>query len=365
MIYLIAGNGAPNFGDELIVANWLRYYREMGYNGPLVVDGKGARATEQLLRGYGDVRFVKGIPRHAEGVEGSYTDFYSLGVDFAIQQLHEFQGIKGIHCLGGGYASANWNNATKLLGSAAEIGRLLDIPVVATGLGISPFNLCEEADRTTWQRILNSFRIFECRDAESYTDLLSLVGREVNSLTLGLDDAFLYPVKAQRHSGKWLHLSGFTAKIFNSDSSEAFEKLMGEFDNTAFWSCSKPDQLVYEELLKLYPDIQLLDNERLLNNGLPLMQADFMITGRFHPHMQAARRGLHGYYIAESGFYRTKHGLVAELGSPFKQLEKSLEFFDSPNSLMSGFDRGRVESKRRVGFQILRLFDIETHAVAD
>jgi len=32
---------------------------------------------------------------------------------------------------------------------------------------------------------------------------------------------------------------------------------------------------------------------------------------------------------------------------------------------MSGFDRGRVESKRRVGFQILRLFDIETHAVAD
>lgn len=359
MIYLIAGNGAPNFGDELIVENWLRYYREMGYSGPLVVDGKGAKATEQLLRDYGDVKFIKGIPRHAEGLEGSYADFYSLGVEFARQNLREFEEVQGIHCLGGGYASANWNNATRLLGAAGELGRLLNVPVVATGLGISPFNTYEENDGATWKKILDSFRIFECRDAESFTELLSLVGKDTSSLSLGLDDAFLYPVKAQRHNGKWLHLSGFTSKIFKSDSSEAFEKLMDQFDKTVFWICSKPDLLIYEELVKQYPNIKKLSNERLLNSGLPLMQADFMVTGRFHPHMQAARRGLHGYFIAESGFYRTKHGLVTELGSPFKQLEKNLELFGSDSSVMSKLDRGRVESKRRVGFEIVCLLGVE------
>jgi hypothetical protein len=33
MLYLISGNGEPNFGDELIALNWIKYYRDRGYEG--------------------------------------------------------------------------------------------------------------------------------------------------------------------------------------------------------------------------------------------------------------------------------------------------------------------------------------------
>jgi hypothetical protein len=83
-----------------------------------------------------------------------------------------------------------------------------------------------------------------------------------------------------------------------------------------------------------------------------------MLTGRFHPHLQAARVGLTGYYTAQSDFYRMKHGLVTELGSNFRRLRGSLEIFTMPECEIRHRDKDRVEQKRKVAMRVASLIGL-------
>ena len=357
MLYLLAGNGAPNFGDELLVQYWLRFYRELGYDGPITVDGKGASATAELLRSFANVDYVKTIPRHAEGVEGSYASFYEQGVEYARSNLSKFRGVQGFHFLGGGYACANWKNATRLLGAVVEIGRRLSVPVVATGLGIAPFKRVYPVGAAAWRNIVEGCQVFECRDAASVEALQSIIGESL-SLSGGLDDAFLYPVQTVPHSGRWLHLSGFSAKSVLGPTGEEGPKLFDQFDRVVFWVCSNGDAELYQTVTAQFPQIEMLGNDSLLNEGLPLEAGDFMLAGRFHPHMQAARIGLAGYYTAQSDFYRMKHGLVTALGSNFRRLGRDLVIFPPETGEIRRLDAERVERKRKVAMRVAGLMGL-------
>lgn len=357
MLYLLAGNGAPNFGDELLVQYWLKFYRGLGYDGPITVDGKGASATAELLRNFANVDYVKTIPRHADGVEGSYASFYEQGVEYARSNVSGFKDTRGFHFLGGGYACANWKNATRLLGAVVELGRLLSVPVVATGLGIAPFKKVYPVGAAAWRNIVEGCQLFECRDAASVEALQSIIGPSL-SLSEGLDDAFLYPVQTVGHSGKWLHLSGFSAKSVLGPTGEEGPKLFDQFDRVVFWVCSHGDAELYQAVAAQFPQVEMLDNNSLLNEGLPLEAGDFMLAGRFHPHMQAARVGLAGYYTVQSDFYRMKHGLVTELGSNFRRLHREIEIFSPETNEIRRLDAERVEQKKKVAMRAASLIGL-------
>jgi hypothetical protein len=357
VLYLLAGNGAPNFGDELLVQYWLKFYRDIGYDGPITVDGKGASATAALLRNFANVDYVKTLPRHADGMEGSYADFYEQGVEYARSNLSTFKDVKGFHFLGGGYACANWKNATRMLGAVVEIGQRLSIPVAATGLGIAPFRTVSPADAEAWRKIVEGCKLFECRDEASVQALQSFTGA-LPSLSEGLDDAFLYPVQTVSHSGRWLHLSGFGAKSVLGPTGQEGPILFDQFDRVVFWACSKEDVALYQTIAAQFPQVEMLDNNSLLNDGLPLEANDFMLTGRFHPHLQAARVGLTGYYTAQSDFYRMKHGLVAELGSNFRRLRSEIEIFGPKTDEIRRLDEDRVQQKRNVAMQVASLIGL-------
>jgi hypothetical protein len=355
---LVAGNGSPNFGDELIVQHWLRFYRESGYEGPITVDGKGSKRSERLIRGFGNVEFVSRIPRHADGITGTYDDFYRIGTAYAKKNSADYKGVIGFHLLGGGYASAAWKNATKLLGSVTGLGRELSVPVVATGLGVAPFKLDEDGDRAPWAQILSGCEIFECRDQDSYDVLSNLTEGTNSGLCQGLDDCFLYPVSVKPHSGKWLHLSGFSIhNVFGRE--QVIDSLFAGFDKVVFWTCSTHDASVHSEISKLHPEVMRVTNEGLLNGGLPLGPDDFMVTGRFHPHLLAARTGISGYYTVASDFYRTKHGLVAALGSAFQPIRKEANVFRNDGSRMVLSDASRVEAKREVARRVLNAMKLD------
>ncbi|WP_132563713.1 polysaccharide pyruvyl transferase family protein [Rhizobium sullae] len=358
MLYLIAGNGSPNFGDELIVQNWLRFYRENGYKGQITVDGKGNIRSERLIRGFGDVRFVTNIPRHSEGREGTYADFYKIGKDYAADALDRFKGVRAFHLLGGGYVSANWFNAARLLSAVTNLGEELSVPVVATGLGIAPFRNLDGEGAAAWSHIVAGCRLFECRDEESYRSLMALTDGKLPSLTFGLDDAFLSSLFIKRHAGRWLHLSGFSQASIIGKSEGSAPDLFKQFDKVVFWTCSTADAALHADLVQKYPVVERYNNERLLNEGLPIGADDFMITGRFHPHLQAARAGISGLFTADSGFYKTKHGLVTDLGSPFASMKEEPKIFQGNSTRMVSCEAGRVEEKQRVGRRVLALLDI-------
>lgn len=115
---------------------------------------------------------------------------------------------------------------------------------------------------------------------------------------------------------------------------------------------------LYQTIAAQFPQVEMLDNNSLLNDGLPLEANDFMLTGRFHPHLQAARVGLTGYYTAQSDFYRMKHGLVAELGSNFRRLRSEIEIFAPKTDEIRRLDEDRVQQKRNVAMQVASLIGL-------
>jgi len=355
MLYLIAGNGVPNYGDELIVMNWLNYYRKIGYQGDIIVDGKGAENTRKLLGSPSRVTFVaNNIPRHSDGLQGSYDQFMNIGISFARMNLARFEDAQAFHFLGGGYASANWKNATRILGSVAELGRILQVPVIATGIGIAPFSTMVNADSRAWQHILSQFSMLECRDQNSFTHVIELTDAASWAFSAGLDDAFLAPVETVPHDGRWLHLSGYSeSSIFGQSGRALLDSISRSFDKVIFWICSKADRVLLNDLLNTHPYIEGVNLKELLNSGIPVMPEDFMLSARFHPHLMASRVGISGYYSAHSAFYANKHKLVEGLGSSFRRLNKNkIEIFDERSTVMQERDAGRIENKLNIADRI-------------
>jgi hypothetical protein len=364
MLYLIAGNGGPNFGDELIVAHWLRFYREAGYDGPITVDGRGAGPSERLLTGFGDVAFVSRIPRHGQGLDRGYADFARLGRGFARANEDGFAKVSMVHVCGGGYASGVWRNATRLLATASELKRLLGVPLVGTGLGLGPFVDMNAADAAAFRSIVDDFDLLECRDALSFDAMQTLVGARPE-LIAGLDDAFLEPVVAQNRASRWLHLSGWQrTALFGGAGTQAIRDLFAAFDKVVFWTCSRVDAELFAELSAEFPEIQRYGTHRLLNQSIPVAPQDAMLTCRFHPHLIAARAGMTGRYAARSAFYRAKHDLVLGLGSPFRPVDHgALGAFAEPDGRMTAADADRVAAKRRVAGQVLARLPNRTSGV--
>lgn len=362
MLYLIAGNGAPNFGDELLVQHWLQFYRESGYAGPIIVDGKGGEPTAQLLQGFTGVEFLHtNIPRHKEGLDVSYAEFFEEGVKFARNNVARFKGVQAFHFLGGGYTGAHWKNVLRLLGGVTELGSLLNVPVFATGIGIEPFLDANEADLRAWDTVIQRFSILECRDEASFRRLLSISKGTAYNISFGLDDSFLYPVRTTQHSGRWLHLSGFSSSaVVGKSGIDGLKALAEDFDKILFWICAKADRKVFDDLQGQIPAIERISNRSLLNDGLPLNAGDFMITGRFHPHLLAARVGLSGYFYSGSDFYRNKHDLVQLLGSPFQHLPTAEpKVFEGSSEPMLLGEKGRIEEKRRLAERIAYFLGIK------
>ncbi|HEU5076765.1 MAG TPA: polysaccharide pyruvyl transferase family protein [Polyangiaceae bacterium] len=342
MIYLIGGSGGPNYGDELLMALWVRCYREMGYQGPIIVDCRGRQSSERLHGQFENVYFTSFIKQLATGRAGSFAEHVARGRAFIdehpseqTQKLAELEvcgigwswnQIRHVHLFGGGYINGKWPNSASLLGAAAQLRQQYGIPCLATGLGIAPLSGLGKADAEALVEAIRSFSLFELRDLQSYNDVAALVGFRA-TIVCGLDDCFLYSVEGltrpRRIPGRALHLSGFEAS-FASVSDEALVQFLKtyqeEFPRVFFWQCNRSDVEVGERLKRLWPEMVKLTNASLLTNGAPVADGDFMVTGRFHPHLIAARAGATGYFIANSTFYSVKHSSVVDLGSPFEAM---------------------------------------------
>src|SRR6187551_1563280 len=124
MIYLIGGSGGPNYGDELLMALWVRYYREMGYHGPIVVDCRGRQSSERLHGHFENVYFTSFIKKLATGRGGSFATHVANGRAFIDEHPGElteklaeagvcglgwnWNQVRHVHLFGGGYINGKW-----------------------------------------------------------------------------------------------------------------------------------------------------------------------------------------------------------------------------------------------------------------
>lgn len=374
MIYLISGSGEPNYGDDLIAYLWVKYYREHGYNGPIILDCKSIKGSIELHSELDEsVYFAKHIKSLTTGRKGDVSFYIEEGREFAAKKFDTLTAMNSlghvrefnlagskpsfIHLIGGGYINGSWPNSFAIFGALEQLNTHRKIPCFATGLGISPinkFNNCELDQIATI--IKNNFEFFEVRDIDSYTDISRIKGY-IPSLINGNDDTFLYPIadilNKKLESKKTLHISGFKKSFDTINLTEIIDNLIltEAIEEIDFWGCNKNDIEFYEQLKKDYPTINFVENQSLIYDGESIKSSDIMITSRFHPHLIGFRSGARGMYIAHSGFYNNKHRSIQALGSNFNNLKSSSSLSTEKNVFIENL---LCDAKRILAFEILK-----------
>jgi polysaccharide pyruvyl transferase WcaK-like protein len=325
MYYLHGGAGVPNFGDELIVRQWLDFL-EGKVNGDIVVSGMRKKALVDIFKQrYPAVHYTSSLCSYQsklpKGFWSSFKsglNFFKDGVKLAGDEINRLLSAKTFHLHGGGYINSIWPNHAFYIGFAAALKEKTGCRLVGTGLGLTPAPKPPAEIANQYRDALMAFDAIEVRDHASFEYILKSSDGCAN-VTLGLDDIFLLR-PLLKPGPKTMHIS-LHSQSWADEAAEAIDfDFIKSFDQQIFWQCHYKDVDRYKKLRKKIPNLQCIDVSDLTHQPLPIGPEDFMITSRFHPHMQASRSGLRGQYIAPFQYSTTKHFSVLSLGSRFAPL---------------------------------------------
>lgn len=348
MYFLLGGAGVPNFGDELIVRQWLDFLKSKTRM-PITVSGMRADALREVFSGkYPEVNFSDYLYDYLVKLPKGYWSSFQGGLDFFkekgnfnnpnVQRILE---SSVFHLHGGGYINNLWPNNAFYLGFCAALKRETGCRLVGTGLGVSPSPNPPEEMSDIFADALTEFDAIEVRDVASLEFLHSASFGEA-SVSLGLDDVFLLSPEIDRSSRK-IHISLHSNEDMDDVAKSIDLNFVESFGRKVFWQCHYRDVKRFKQLKEIIPGLERVGVQELTHEPLPIGGDDFMITSRFHPHMQAARSGIRGQYVAPWKYSKNKHNSVLSLGSSFSRfpddnVKRSVRMRD--------VDAGRVKRKQ-------------------
>lgn len=365
---LIGGSGAPNYGDELIALSWLEFLRDVA--GPkmeslrVVMDNNSAKHSAALFGSrFGGVEFQSVIkPYRMPDKQAPLLAHLAHGLAFfdgghwrhhqpLASALESLADSDLAHLYGGGYINTRISPHNALLiGLLAATQRQFGVRLAGTGLGLTPLDFDDTEDTTPLAQAINAFEVFEVRDRHSAQRLRDLGVRD-DVLVLGLDDAFLRPVRVQAGApARRLHLSAYrSGNVFERPEVRAW--LASEapgFDEVCYWLCCPwLEQEMVDDLRTVLPGLRVLGVEEMLFDGLPVQPGDHMLTMRYHPHLMAARAGVGGQYVALNLYYRHKHEAVVIAGSRMTPLEpRTTPTAPGARTLPSQVDDARWQARK-------------------
>ncbi|MQA08428.1 MAG: polysaccharide pyruvyl transferase family protein [Pseudonocardiaceae bacterium] len=367
--YLVAPAGAPNYGDELIVAGWLRRLAETAPEADVWVDTHTPGNAAVLLAGlHPRVRFVDTLWQLcAEAPSGSDDPWQVaswvrevINHPGMVARLHHgidaLRRVDVFHVLGGGYVNGIWPRHVGLLGGVVEAARLSGGRAAMTGQGLLPVG----TETTPLLRALAShFDVVDVRDAAS-AELLGMpaAGEHFDDAFLGLgpasfDDAADAPevmICAQ-------------ADLVSTGTAKLAGMLLGTL---RAWEVPPSKVGVVEGIPRVDRDVFALFEHELpgarfypfcdvWDRGLPVRPTQTWISTRFHVHMAAAVAGAGGVAVSVNpDYYTTKHRSLTSLGSGWTMLEDLDTVPERP--VGGGFDAellGRArQAKRELGRKI-------------
>ncbi len=329
-IYLTGGAAVPNYGDEMIVDSWLRWYVNDNHVSPdnIVVSGSrqgviedffsarfpGLKASHQLYRSrikYRPASFVEMLQHGYEHLDSRDNLNPEL--------LKELSGTSLFHLHGGGYLNNNWPEQAFHLGIGVWVKERLGAALVGTGLGLGPLPDFKGEELRIVQRMFSQFDTLEVRDQWSYDWLRRHEAHK--SAFVGLDDVFLQQARVRKMDASVLHLS-FVGKHYADDFAASLANCrLGSFDKVFFWVCTIQDAVTYADVAATFPFVRSVTPVWInsLLAEMPVGTRNFMVTSRFHPHIMAARVGMSGTYMSKSPYYEVKHGSALKLGSAFSR----------------------------------------------
>ena len=342
--YLIAEPGYPNFGDEFIAREWLKYLAALRPEAPVYLDcTRPGPAAAILRRMHPNLVCVDTISRmtfefaaieRGEDAPGCIAERVSRHIQVALDDeaaaaryasgIHILQHeIRGVHFLGGGYMNGMWQENLARLALATWAKRH-GLTVLGTGLGLTPLS----GDSVTYvTESVSSFDRLTLRDAGSR----AICGDGPN-VEIAPDDCFVnglegcYDVDPNAPDVMVCVQTDLVDRpdVLNAHV-EAILRSWGVMpgDEVGIVECNPyVDYPVFDWLsgagysCRLYPAISLLER------GFPVKSggAQQWITTRYHPHVLASAFGCEGCFIPlGSEFYQLKHEAALRMGSHWSE----------------------------------------------
>lgn len=335
-LYLIAEPGYPNFGDELIARQWLRYLAQRYPDREVIVDCARPGPAAMILRGahpravFTDTMFRLSVdnPFPGNGPINDIAGFVSAALDDEGLAPQYATGIRvlqhdvqSIHVLGGGYMRGDWTcNLSRL--TIGPWARRRGIPVIATGIGLMPIS----GDSLAFARsAVADFTGFTVRDEQTENVLND--GRAERSVTLAPDDCFVNGLEDCYMAPEELP---DTMLCIQSDFVEDRAALhayvvsildsweVGKHDPIGVVECNPLiDRPIFDYLVAAgYDHVRFFSTAEILERGFPARPGQRWLSTRYHPHVLAAAIGCAGSFITvDPQYYGVKHSAVLRMGS--------------------------------------------------
>ena len=345
--YLIGESGFPNYGDELITREWVKYLAQIDPDSPVVLDCVCSGPSAAILYGLhpnlsvvdtiaqlcivdrdalwheefdAPATQIEEIPaaRIAQRMEMQLDDEgqaprYAAGIRLLNTR------IRDLHIIGGGYMNSRWNaNLARLAGAAwaQRHGK----PAMVTGIGLEPL---ESQDIDFVRNTARNIASFSCRDVRSRDAIDS--GHEYTFLAP--DDCFVNGLEGVYTSEEAALPDVMVCVQLDlvADPQALIRHVIHVLDS---WGVSTGTRIgVVEciprdsvqamgELHKHGFEPVLFALQDMLDSGFPARAGQRWISTRCHPHLLAAARGCSGIFIpVKPGYYDVKHEAVLRMGS--------------------------------------------------
>ena len=326
-LYLVAAAGYPNYGDELVAAQWLRYLATHQPDAEVWVDCHNPGGAELLLGHlHPHVRFVDTL--WTIGWAAPSDDPQEV-CDFTARAIREpgfgeprraggielLRTVDSFHVLGGGYITSLWPRHLAVLAAGAALAEELDIFTATTGLGLLP----APAEPALLDGLAAGYSVLDTRDAQSK----ALFSRDDVSDT---GDDVLVDVASHlydQRDSRSLMMSFQTDLVDQGIETLAASALLtvqawGVDSNRIGYVEAIPgkDRLVFDILEPDLPDMRFYPFTEVWRDGLPARRGQRWLTTRFHHHLVAAAAGAWGVvFPVKAGYYDVKHESLISRGS--------------------------------------------------
>ncbi len=312
--YLIGEAGFPNYGDELIAREWVKYLAQIDPETPVVLDCMCSGPAAAYL--YGLHPRVMSVDTVAQLAQNNYLDLLREtgksegGVPVALlaERLHAQLADAG---QAPRYAAAQW-------------AQQQDIPAVVSGVGLEPLTA---GDAAYVHDVALAITAFSCRDQQSAT----AVDPKHDLVDLAPDDCFVNALSGvYRDDTADLPDTMLCIQSDLTDDKQAvLRHVMDVFDHwhvpqgapIGVVECIPRDSIDTMEALRAHGYTPVLfPLQHLIDFGFPARPGQRWLSTRYHPHLLAAARGCSGSYIVvKPGYYDVKHQAVLRMGSRWTQ----------------------------------------------
>jgi len=325
-IYLVSSAGYPNYGDELVTAQWLRYLAKREPDAEVWLDSPNPGGASLLLADqHPDVRFTDTVFRIAWAAPSEDVDEVAQFAAEAVRRPgvvpHRAMGVDLLHTvdvfhvLGGGYVNTIWPRHIAVLAAGGALAEDRGISAAASGLGLTPWAQSAEL----LDRLTAGFSLFDVCDAASKALLSGGNASETGDDTLLDIDNHLFDQRDSRS----LMLS------FQSDLVDEGVEALAEsaLQTVKAWNVDSgkigyvegipgQDRVVFELLEPSLPDMRFYPFTEVWRDGLPARRGQRWLTTRFHHHLVAAAAGAWGVaFPVKPGYSDVKHESLISRGS--------------------------------------------------